>query len=157
MSTASDVCPSTSSGRWRRSFAAGLTVLALSLTACGEVETESTDSYHPATVESVDPTSPPQVKLTEEAAKRIDLVLTTVDREDGELVVDYEALVYDPKGAAWLYELKGPLTFVRVAVEVEKIDEDDVVLAKGPHPGTQVAAQGVTEIYGAELGMEGSH
>lgn len=161
MTTAMDVIrgPSTSFGRRvsRRTFAAGLAVLALSLTACGEVESGDDEGYHPATVTSVDPTSAPIVKLTDEAARRIDLALATVKRENGDLVVDYEALVYDKKGQPWLYEAKGPLTFVRAKVKIDKIDEDTVTLLEGPPPGTKVVAQGVTQVYGAELGMEGEH
>ena len=150
--------PSTNSGRrWQRTLVIAIAVLTLSLTACGEVESASDDRYHPATVTSPDPTAPPLIKLTEEAAKRIDLSLTTVERDDGHLVVDYEALIYDQNGQTWLYEVKGPLTFARTKVTSGPIDEDDVILLKGPPAGTEVVAQGVTEVYGAELGMEGSH
>jgi hypothetical protein len=153
-------CVATSSGRaWRRTFAAGLAVFALGLTGCGEVESGNDDTYHPASVTSPDPTSttPPTVKLTEEAARRIDLAFATVKHEDGDLVVDYEALIYDKKGQSWLYEAKGPLTFVRTKVTIDEIDEDEVTLLEGPPPGTKVVARGVTQVYGAELGMEGEH
>ena len=160
MSTALDVIPgpSTASRRaWRRSFAAGLVVSALSLTACGEVESGISEAYHPATVTSADPTSIPTVRMTDEAARRIDLAFVTVKRADGDLVVDYEALIYDKKGQSWLYEVKGPLTFVRTKVTTGPIDDDEVTLLKGPPPGTKVVARGVTQVYGAELGMEGEH
>jgi hypothetical protein len=160
MSTALDVVPgpSAASGRaWPRTFAAGLVVCALSLTACGEVESGTSEAYHPATVTSADPTSIPTVQLTDEAAKRIDLAFATVKREDGDLVVDYEALIYDKKGQSWLYEVKGPLTFARTKVTTGPIDDDEVTLLKGPPAGTKVVARGVTQVYGAELGMEGEH
>ena len=160
MSTAADLIPghSPAAGRaWPRTFAAGLVVFALSLTACSEVESGTSEVYHPATVASTDPTSIPTVKLTDEAAKRIDLAFVTVKREHGDLVVDYEALIYDKKGQSWLYEVKGPLTFVRTKVTTGPIDDDQVTLLKGPPPGTKVVARGVTQVYGAELGMEGEH
>ena len=36
-------------------------------------------------------------------------------------------------------------------------DENDVLLSKGPKPGTRVVTQGATQVYGAELEMEGKH
>lgn len=160
MSMALDVItrPPTAFGRaWPRTLAAGLAVFALSLTACGEVESGTSEVYHPATVTSADPTSIPTVTLTDEAARRIDLAFVTVKRAHGDLVVDYEALIYDKKGQTWLYEVKGPLTFVRTKVTTGPIEDDEVTLLKGPPPGTKVVAQGVTQVYGAELGMEGEH
>ena len=147
----------TVAGRAAKALGASFALLALTLTGCGEVESENGDDYHPAIIESVDPTTAPKVRLTEDAAKRIDLSLTTVRLEEGNLVVDYDALVYDQEGATWLYAVTGPLTFVRTNVMVYEIDDDEVVLSKGPPPETQVVARGVTQVYGAELGMEGGH
>ncbi len=149
---------STSSGHgvWR-TVAAGFAVLALALAGCGEIETESEDSYEPATVETADPSAPPTVKLTEEAAGRIDLAFATVNRIDGDVVVDYAALIYDKKGKTWVYTVQEPLTFIRTAVKVDDIDGDQVTLSEGPPVGTKIVTRGVTQVYGAELGMEGSH
>jgi hypothetical protein len=36
-------------------------------------------------------------------------------------------------------------------VEVATIDGDDVVLARGVAPGTQIATVGVAELYGTEF------
>ena len=142
MSTAVDVARGPASGRaWPRTLAAGLAVFALSLTACGEVESGTSEAYHPAAVTSADPTSIPTVELTDEAARRIDLAFVTVKRADGDLVVDYEALIYDKKGQTWLYEVKGPLTFVRTKVTTGPIDDDEVTLLEGPPPGTKVVGQ----------------
>jgi hypothetical protein len=151
---------STGSSTWRRSFAAALAAFALTLTACGEVETGTEDSYHPATVTSPDPANPtalPVVKLTDEAASRIDLTIATIRLEDDDVVVDYEALIWDSKGKPWVYAVQGPLTFVRASVTIDEIDDDEATLLAGPPVGTQVVAQGVTQVYGAELGMEGGH
>jgi len=135
----------------------GVAVLALTLTACGEVETASDDGYHPATVESVNPSAPPTIKLTDDAAARIDLATSTVSGSKGELIIDYAALVYDKKGMTWVYTVPKPLTFVRERVTVAKVDGSKVTLSDGPPTGTTIVTTGVTEVYGAELGMEGSH
>ena len=144
--------------RGRRALAAGLTALALTMTGCGEVETPAgDDDYHPATVESADPSAPPRVKFTEEAARRVELLTSKVTGRTGNLTVDYAALIYDKKGKPWVYAVTEPLTFVRMAVAVTRIDGTKVTLSDGPPPGTEVVTQGATEVYGAELGMEANH
>jgi hypothetical protein len=149
--------PRSEPGARRRALAAGVVVLALTLTGCSEVETPATDDYHPATVESVDPSLPPAVKFTDEAAKRVELLTSTVTGKKGNLIVDYAALIYDKKGLTWVYSVTAPLTFMRVAVEVKRIEGNKAILAKGPKPRTKVVTQGATEVYGAELGMEANH
>jgi len=65
--------------------------------------------------------------------------------------VPYSALLYDQQGATWVYATTAPLTFQRAPVEVATIDGDDVVLARGVAPGTQIATVGVAELYGTEF------
>jgi hypothetical protein len=135
----------------------GIAVIALTLTACGEVETPSGDDYAPATVTTADPSSAPTVKFTDEAARRVDLAMSTVSGREGALVIDYAALIYDKQGKPWVYTAPEPLTFLRVKVVVATIDGNRVTLSAGPPPGTKVVTQGVTQVYGAELGMAGKH
>ena len=145
-------------GRGRRALAAGLTALALTMTGCGEVETPAgDDDYHPATVESADPSAPPKVRFTDEAARRVELLTSKVTGRTGNLTVDYAALIYDKKGKPWVYAVTEPLTFERVEVKVTRIDGKRVSLSDGPPPDTEVVTQGATEVYGAELGMEANH
>jgi hypothetical protein len=144
-------------GRRRHELAAGLAVVAVIMTGCGEVETHSGEDYHPAIVESADPSSMPTVKFTDEAARRVELLTSKVAGSRGNLTVDYAALIYDGKGKPWVYAVTGPLTFKRVEVKVTRIDGKEVALSVGPLPGTEVVTQGVTEVYGAELGMEANH
>lgn len=140
-----------------RAIGVGVAVLALTLTACGEVETPSGDDYAPATVITADPSSAPAVKFTDEAARRVDLEMSTVSGRKGALIIEYAALVYDKQGKPWVYTAPEPLTFVRAKVVVAKVDGNRVTLSEGPPPGTTVVTQGVTQVYGTELGMAGKH
>ena len=150
------LCSSQPGGR-RRTLAAGLAVAAVIMTGCGEVETPTGEDYHPASVESADPSTPPKVKFTDEAARRVELLTSKVTGSTGNLTVDYAALIYDKKGKPWVYAVTEPLTFVRVEVKVTRIDGRKVNLSDGPPAGTEVVTQGATEVYGAELGMEANH
>jgi hypothetical protein len=141
----------------RRALGAAVALLALTATACSEVETPSGDDYAPATVTTADPSSAPTVKFTEEAASRVDLTMSTVAGREGALVVEYAALIYDKQGKTWVYTAPEPLTFLRAEVVVTEIDGNHVMLSDGPPPGTKVVTQGVTQVYGAELGMAGKH
>jgi hypothetical protein len=141
----------------RRAVGAAVALLAFTVTACSEVEEPSGDDYAPATVTSADPSSAPVVKFTDEAARRVDLTMSTVAGREGALVVEYAALIYDKQGKPWVYTAPEPLTFVREKVVVAEIDGNEVRLSDGPPPGTKVVTQGVTEVYGTELGMAGKH
>jgi hypothetical protein len=141
----------------RRAIGASVALIALTVTACSEVEEPSGDDYAPATVTTADPSSAPTVKFTDEAARRVDLMMSTVTGRKGALVVDYAALIYDKQGKTWVYTVPEPLTFLRARVVVDEIDGNRVTLSDGPPPGTKVVTQGVTEVYGAELGMAGKH
>ena len=142
----------------RRIVGAAVALLALTVTACSEVEEPSgDDDYAPATVTTADPSSAPTVKFTEEAARRVDLTMSTVAGRKGALVVEYAALIYDKQGKTWVYTAPEPLTYMRTKVAVAEIDGNRVTLSDGPPPGTKVVTQGVTQVYGAELGMAGKH
>ncbi len=141
----------------RRAIGAAVALLALTVSACSEVEEPSVDDYAPATVTTPDPSSAPLVKFTDEAARRVDLTMSTVEGREGALVVEYAALIYDKQGKTWVYTAPEPLTFLRAKVVVAEIDGNQVTLSDGPPPGTKVVTQGATEVYGTELGMAGKH
>ncbi len=142
----------------RRAIGAAVALVALTITACSEVEEPSgDDDFVPATVTTADPSSAPTVKFTDEAAQRVDLTMSTVAGREGALVIEYAALIYDKQGKTWVYTAPEPLTFLRAKVVVARIDGNRVTLSDGPPPGTKVVTQGVTEVYGAELGMAGKH
>ncbi|HEY7537674.1 MAG TPA: hypothetical protein VH721_06780 [Gaiellaceae bacterium] len=129
-----------------------LVVVPLVLTACGgnAVEEETGSS---AVVEHVKGTKAERVRLTEEAAQRLDIHTTPV-RSDGtrRLVIPYAAVLYDPDGTTWTYTNPSPLVYQRQDISVDRIDGDSVILSKGPPVGTAVVTVGATEIWGVEYG-----
>jgi len=67
--------------------------------------------------------------------------------------VPYSSLIYDAKGATWVYTSPEPRTFVRHKVEVAYIEGKTAFLTDGPPAGTVVASVGVDELYGTEFGV----
>ena len=68
-------------------------------------------------------------------------------------VVPYSALIYDLKGAQWVYIATSALTYQRQQVKVDFIEGDTVYLSEGPAAGALVVSQGPAELYGAETGV----
>lgn len=68
-------------------------------------------------------------------------------------LIPYSALVYDVKGATWVYVRLAPNVFQRQKVTVDYIKGAQAHLLDGPAVGTPVVSQGVAEIYGAETGV----
>jgi hypothetical protein len=128
-----------------------------SLAGCAEIEVPIAEPYEPAHLESTGPDQPARVILTDEAQRRIQLQTTKVRLEDGDLEVEHAALVFDKKGKPWVFTVVGPLTYVRAPVEIEEIDDELMILASGPPPGTEVVTVGAIELWGTELEIAGSH
>jgi hypothetical protein len=110
---------------------------------------------HPAHVEHIDGSDISKVTLTEQAMARVDVQTARVGvrQEEGvtHMVVPYSSLIYDPHGHTWVYTSPQPRTFVRQAVNVDRIEGDWVLLSKGPAAGSEVASVGVAELYGTEF------
>ena len=68
-------------------------------------------------------------------------------------MVPYGALLYDSKGATWLYTSPASLTFVRAPIVVERIDGDRVTVRTGPPAGTAVVTVGAALLFGLETGV----
>jgi hypothetical protein len=145
----------------RRVTVAGvvLVLAAMPLSACKEVETESSVGYEPAKLQPVkggdDDAS--IVTFTAEAADRTRLQTARVGRHGAGLVVPYASLVYDEEGKTLVFTSPKRLSFLRAAVKVERIKGDRVLLSKGPPAGTAVVTVGTAEVYGAEQEIAGSH
>jgi hypothetical protein len=120
----------------------------LLLPACAN-ESERAEKIEPAKIEPIEGTEFKRVILTEKAAQRIDV--QTVEARGTTL--PYAAVIYDTKGNTWVYTSPSPLTFVRQAIEISRIDGDTAILSKGLPPGTLVVIVGVSELYGAETGV----
>lgn len=132
--------------------------LGLALSGCNEIEPAPTSSYHPAEISSPGPKGVREVTFTEDAARRVGLQTSRVTAAGTDLVIPYAALIYDEQGESWVYRVSGPLSYLRVSVVVQgEVDEDTMALSAGPPVGTEVVTRGATEVYGAELGMDGNH
>lgn len=66
-------------------------------------------------------------------------------------VAPYDAVLYDIRGATWVYTNPEPLVFVRHSVIIEYIDKGLAVLTEGPPSGTAIVSVGVAELYGTEF------
>jgi hypothetical protein len=62
-------------------------------------------------------------------------------------------VLYDAKGATWVYTNPSPLTFVRHAIHIDHIQGDLAVLSDGPPVGTALVIVGAAELFGAETGI----
>lgn len=69
------------------------------------------------------------------------------------LVVPRSAIVSDFHGDAWVYENLKPHVFARRRVQVDRVVGDLAILATGPPVGTNVATQGVAELFGTDMGF----
>jgi hypothetical protein len=143
----------------RKAFLSILVAVAaiVSMAGCAEIEVPLAEPYEPAHLESTGPDQPKRVILTEEAVHRTELQTTEVRLEDGDLEVEHAALVYDQKGKPWVFTVVGPRTYVRAPVEIKEIDDELMILASGPPPGTEVVTVGAIELWGTELEIAGKH
>jgi hypothetical protein len=132
-------------------------VVGLLLSACSVMAQSASTEVQHAVVEAIEGTELNRIVLSEKAAERLDVQTSPVRSEqvNGKeaLVVPYGALIYDLQGATWVYISTAPLTFERVAVTVDHIEGDNVMLIDGPAVGTEVAIVGVPELYGIDTGV----
>ena len=119
-----------------------------------------TEAAEPAVVEHIDGSDLARVTLSAAAIERLDLRTVPARKVsvDGEsrTVVPYGAVLYDSNGETWTYTSPKPRTFTRRGITVDSIDGSRAVLSTGPAPGTQVVIVGTQELWGAELGIDGS-
>ena len=144
---------------WGSTGALLVTVLALSaaLSGCREVEAAAPAIHEPAVVEEVAGLEVKRVHFDRRGAQQVGLRTAAVVRDGNRTVVPYAALIYDQQGASWVYRTRGPLTYQRHAVVVDRIEGNRVWLEDGPPPGAEVVTRGAAEVYGAELDIAGSH
>lgn len=145
-----------------RHRARGVAALAVAATAmllsgCSGGDEAAGDDYYPSHVEEIAGSDVKHISITDDAAQRIGLETAEVVADGDLLVAPYGALIYDGVGKPWLYVVEKPLAFVRHAVVIDRIEGDRVLISEGVRPGDRVATVGSTEIYGTELGIDGSH
>jgi hypothetical protein len=125
----------------------------LMLSACAPAAAPE-EAEKPVTLEPIAGTDLNRITLTEKAAERLGLETAPVVAQEGQVVIPYAALLYDPSGQAWVYVNVGTLAFERQEITVDSIQGDQVVLSKGPEAGANVVTLGATELYGSESEFE---
>jgi hypothetical protein len=95
---------------------------------------------------------PKTLTLTADAVRRLELVTVVVDDATA---VPYAAVVYDKKGAPWVYTNPSELTYVRVPITLDRVDGQSAAVSAGPPVGTRVVTRSAIKLYGAENGVGG--
>ena len=149
-------------GRW---IAAAVIVAAATAYAVyqgfeGRSQASTAAEGEPALVEHVEGTDVARVTLSATAIKRLDLrtvpARSVLVRGKQRTVVPYGAILYDPNGETWIYTSPKPRTFTRERIAVDSIDGTRAVLSVAPATGTPIVRVGTQELWGAELGIDGS-
>jgi multidrug efflux pump subunit AcrA (membrane-fusion protein) len=125
----------------------------LALGACGKAE-EAAPADPPAKVEQIVVAGSKHqgVRLTEQAAKRLDVQTAEVTAAaGGKLVIPAAAVEYNNDGSTFAYTNPEPFAYVQQAITVDSINADQAVLSAGPAAGTQVVTVGAAELLGVEV------
>ena len=142
-----------------RGAAALLALAGLGLSGCADAATATATKPAPYKIEKEEGTSLTRVRIEQRVFDRVRIKTSTVrevERFGGDTarkVVDYSAIVYEPKGDTAVYTNPSPLVFVRQPVKVDYIEGDVAVLADGPPAGTAVVTVGTAELLGMEFGV----
>jgi hypothetical protein len=147
-----------------RCTAAILLAVCLALSGCQQASEEEPGGSGEATVDSLHGAGLKRVTLTQQAANRLGVRTVPLrqgpvaprsggGRRQSRKLTPYAAVLYDVNGAAWIYTMPQPLTYVRHRVTVDYVDRDVAVLSDGPGVGTAVVTDGVAELYGIEIGV----
>lgn len=138
-------------------LALGLAAVGL-LSACGSTPPADNGVVNAAAkVVPVVDTNVNRVILSPDSAHRLGIVTEPVRQLPGSpnTVVPVSAVLYDQDGKTWVYTNTAPYTYVRSAVTLGPIDNDQWELTSGPAPGTMAVTVGGAELLGAEEGVEG--
>jgi hypothetical protein len=126
-----------------------MTVFAgLLLSACGSTS-EAAEKVSPSRLEPIEGTELSRIILTEKAAERLGIETMTASGDS----VPYAAVIYDIEGKTWVYTNPEPLTFVRAAIEIDRIEGDTAILLESLDSDWTVVTVGVSELYGTETGV----
>lgn len=133
---------------------AGIAVVILG--GCAAVEPPAPHKAKPA-IEIVKPAeagAPKTLTLTPDAIRRLEIATAVVEVPTQ---VPWSAVIYDKKGAPWVYTSPKERTFIRMPLTIEHIDGDVVTVSAGPPSGTAVVTRAAIKLYGAENGVGGGH
>ncbi len=144
----------------RKPWVALLAVMAVaSLSGCAKTMVSASAKTEPFTLEPIEGTELNRLTLEAKAVDRIGLETAKVGSlfrfgaDSQRTTIPYGALVYDAKGATFVYTNTEPLVFVRHPVKVEYVEDDLAVLTEGPPRGTAVVTAGGSELTGIEFGV----
>ncbi len=143
----------------RLALLAVVTVAAgLSVGGCADAPEAAAKKPEPVKVEKIPDTDLKRMTLEATAAERIGIQTHTVDESPAGTVaapitVPYGAVLYDAKGATYVYTNPEPRVFVRHPITVDRIDGPWAMLTAGPPLGTQVVTVGGSELAGIEFGV----
>jgi hypothetical protein len=133
---------------------AALVIAGLMISGCAKASSaDEAGGEDQATVEHVNGTDLSQVTITEDAARRLGIQTAPVRKAARGTMIPYAAVLYDEHGKTWTYMSLKPLTFVRQAIDVERIERDSAVLRDGPAVGIEVVTVGAAELFGIEFGV----
>ena len=108
----------------------------------------------PQKVEAISGSSLKKITLTEKAEQRLDIKTADVRKDSaGRTILPYSAIVYHKDGSPWVYTTSEPRTYVRHKVVVDGVEGDDAMVKEGPAVGAKVVTTGVSQLYGAEMGV----
>jgi hypothetical protein len=139
----------------RAAVGAALCLAATATGGCTAVEQPEHEPYPAvAVVDGPDEDDPKTLTLTPDAVRRLELATEVVDDP---AAVPFAAVLYDKKGAPWVYTATGERTFLRVPVAIEQVKGSTAVLTAGPPRGTRVVTRAAIKLYGAEMGVGGGH
>ena len=127
-------------------------VVAMPLAGCDDAPEAKTESARPATVEKQE-SGPSRIKLTELAAKRLDIQFEEMKGTNGRLEASYNVVFYGNFGQEWVIVSPQPNVFMRTAVKIERVEGDKVYFSKGPPVGTKLVNDGIAELIGIEYGI----
>jgi hypothetical protein len=134
-------------------------VAAASLSGCAKTMVAASAKVEPFKLEPIEGTELNRLTLEAKAVERIGLETEKVGSlfrfggESQRTTVPYGALMYDAKGATFVYTSEKPLVFVRHPVTVDYVEGDLAVLLEGPPRGTPVVTAGGSELTGIEFGV----
>jgi multidrug efflux pump subunit AcrA (membrane-fusion protein) len=139
-------------------------VLVLSALLLGGCARESTvETGEPATVEPISGTSLNKLTLSDVAYRDLQIQTTAVREESvaatpgatpqRRLVIPMTALVFTADGNPFVYTSPAAKTYVRSPLVIAEYRGNDVILASGPKPGTQVVTIGDPALLGIEYGV----
>ncbi len=127
-------------------------VVVMPLAGCDDASEAKINSVRPATVEKQE-SGPSRIKLTELAAKRLDIQFEEMKGTNGRLEASYNVVFYGNFGREWVIVSSQPNVFTRTAVKIERVEGDKVYFSKGPAVGTKLVTYGIAELIGIEYGI----